>query len=340
MSTKTRLDKLDNEIQAALEAGDRARAAGLHGEKAAVYALAFDLQNAAKELAKANVLAAEDGQVEVSAMALLAQGKALAVDPSQHNGAADALNKAAALFSTLENSVGESEALALLAQLEMGAGRPKKALEKVSRAIDLLDAKEHSKLLIERLQQRAMIYWMVGEGKSAETDIIRAISHTNDPALRLELEVQQAALQNVPDVAQLQALWQQATQRKQFDLVADLHLQKAQTASAREQWDDAIREADMARKTARDSRDLFSPLRYLMATVILADGHEAAGNDVGALQSWLTCRTFLQHHLGVEVAKRIDMVLDALAQKWGRARMAKAIVRHQQQVAAEGKVEV
>ena len=100
--------------------GNRVEAAGLHGQKALIYAASFELQNAAKEVAKANALAAEEGAVEALARGHLAQGKALASDLTQRKAADEALFKAASLFATLEDPHGESVAWSDMAQLALG----------------------------------------------------------------------------------------------------------------------------------------------------------------------------------------------------------------------------
>ena len=340
-SNKQQLQALDEQIETAVSNGDRATAAGLHGQKALLYTLALDFRNAAKEVAKAGVLAEEDGQVDVVAQSFLTEGKAL-MQAGQAEAAADLLHKAAALFSTLELPAKEAESLAALAGLALANEDAAEGLSLLQKAAVLLSPNEQPAQLINLYQQQAILLWAVGEAAKAQAALDKAqavASQQNDESAKLVIETQKIALQETADSDTLAKLFNAAQRNQQPDLLSDIQLQQATAALDAGHFEEARRTATAARNAARDTDDFFSPVRYLAASVVMADVAQQQGDDAAVLAAWLTCRTYLQHALGPDLGQQIDRILNTLQQTWGQRRMAAAVAEYRRRAAEEGPYE-
>jgi len=351
MSSKfeDQLVELDRRIEAAQTAGDREAEAAARSQKALVLALSMDLQAAAEEVARVGALAEEEGQVETVARAHLAQGKALLNQPGRRDAARDALQKAAALYHTLEDAGGEAEALEELANLALATGDLKSAVAQVDRALDVLQGGETSDLAraIGLYQMRSSCHVLLGDLDAAAHDLGVAIDmaeRTGDEDLALQVRLQQHTLHSLaaggPLPGKLAALLQEAQRVGNLQATADIRLQQAARSLWAGEYHQALEQAEAARVAARDATDLARHVRYLSASLMMVEAQEQLGDRPGVLAALLTCKVYLETHLGQEVGRHVDALLDALEQRWGREGLAEAVRAYQQRVRDQGPYQV
>jgi tetratricopeptide (TPR) repeat protein len=342
---KEQLDELDRQIEAMQAAGNRAGEAAARAQKALLYALSMDLQAAAKEIAKAGVLAEEEGQVDTLARVHLARGKALLNQPGQHKAARDALHEAASLYHTLEDPSREAEVLKELANLDIAAGDSQGAMEHINRAIGVLEDGEASEpeQTTELYQMRSSCHLLLGDLDSALTDLDAALDlaqQSEDSALALQIRVQQYTLQSLRSEGttseRLAALLQEAQRAGNLQVVGDIQLQQAAQSLLAGQYHQALEQAQTARQAARESDDLTRFVRYLSASLLMAEAQEQLEDRPGVLATLLTCKVYLETHLGPEVGRYMNMLLDTLEQRWGREGLAEAVRIYQQRAQEQG----
>ena len=346
---KQKLDELDRLIERMRAAGNVAGEAVAHGQKALVYATSGDLSAAAGELAKVSALAEEEGRVEEMAMAHLARGKALTARSADRTRAVEALDQASALFHVLEDRAREAEALKELAVLDVIAGDLTQAKARFSRAIELLenvgeqdrDEQASADLTIELLRLRSRCHVLQRDPEAAIADLDAALALAGQrEALALPIRVERHTVQKyiaegaTPE--QLADLLHDAYRQDNIQVIGDVRLQQAAEALGDGDYRQALALAQDARHAARDAGDLNRFVRYLLASLVMAEAHEELGDRPAVLAALLTCKVYLETHLGPEVGRHVDLLLDTLEQRWGRGALVEAVHEYRRRVEEHG----
>ena len=340
---KRQLAELDRQIEEMQAAGNRAAQAALHGQKALLYALARDMRSAANEIARAGVLAEEDGQYENLAQAHLAKGKALLNQPGQQKAARESLQKAEALYHTLENRGREVEALKDLAALDGAGGDFERAAERLSQAIGGLEDGDEPELSIELHRLRARAHMLRRDLDAALADLDAALSAAQklgDDVLVLGIRVEQMTVRSLQSegmtTGQMASLLQEAQQSGNLGAVADVQLQRATESFLAGEHRRALEQVQAARQAARDGDDIERHLRYLMASLLMFDVWEKLGDRAEALAALLTCKVYLESQLGPQMEHALTPLLDTLEQRWGRDGLAEAVRLYKERVQERG----
>ena len=340
---KKRLAELDRQIEEMKVTGNRAAQAALHGQKALLYALARDMRSAANEIARAGVLAEEDGQYEQLAQAHLAKGKALLNQPGQRKAAREALQKAEALYHTLEEHSQEAEALKELAALDGANGDFESAAGRLSQAITALEGSDEPELSIELYRLRARAHMLQRDLDAALADLdtaLGAAQKLGNDVLALEIRVEQMTVRSLQSegmtTGQMASLLQEAQQSGNLGAVADVRLQQATESFQAGEYRQALEQVQAARQAARDGQDIERHLRYLMASLLMVDVWEKMGDRAEALAALLTCKVYLEAQLGPQMEHAMTPLLDALEQRWGREGLAEAVRLYKERVQERG----
>ncbi len=355
-SRKQKLDELDRMIERMKATGNTAGEAVAHGQKALVYVTSGDLSAAAGELAKASALAEGAGRFEEVALAKLAQGKTLTARPADRAKAVETLDEASALFHVLENRKQEAEALKELAVLDVIAGDLGQAEARFSRAIELLenvseneDEKEQASadLIIDLLRLRSRCHVLKKDPAAALADLDAALalaSAQRRESLALHTRVERRTVQKfiaegaTPEV---QAdILRDAYQAGNIQVIGDVQLQQAAEALGDGDDRQALELAQEARQTARDAEDLNRFVRYLFASLVMAEAQEGLGDRPAVLAALLTCKVYLETHLGSEVGRHVDLLLDRLEERWGRDALVEAVHEYRRRVEEHGPYQV
>jgi tetratricopeptide (TPR) repeat protein len=350
---KQKLDELDRMIERMRAAGNVAGEAMARGQKALVYATSGDLSAAAGELAKVSALAEEEGRVDELALAQMARGKALTARPADRTQAVEALNQASALFHVLENRKQEAEALKELAVLDVIAGDLSQAEARFSRAIELLenvdeqdrDEQASADLIINLLRLRSRCHVLQKDPDAALADLNAALALAGQrEALALPIRVERRTVQKyiaegaTPE--QLADLLRDAYRQGDIQVIGDVQLQQAAEALGDDNYRQALALAQEARQAARDAGDLNRFVRYLLASLVIAEAQEGLGDRPAVLAALLTCKVYLETHLGPAVGRHVDLLLDTLEERWGRGALAEAVREYRRRVEEHGPYQV
>jgi hypothetical protein len=204
----------------------------------------------------------------------------------------------------------------------------------------LLEGEEdESNRLVDLYRARSVCHLLVEDREATTADLDRALAvaqESGQQQLVLQVRIQRQLLQDEASVDSLDSLRQKAQQLGNLPAISDVQLQQAVAALQNSRFQQALELAQSARNAARDTDDLYSPVRYLSASLIMAEAHELMGDRPGVLADLLTCRTYLSHRLGQEVGKQMDTILDALSQRWGKTAMAEAVTAYQKRAQEEG----
>lgn len=334
---RQKIKELEARIAAHEAAGEREEAAAGRAQKAMLHTMLLDFGAAAKEIARVGELAAEEGAMEELAHAHLAQGKLLAQQGQK--GAAEALDKAAALYHTLDLPDRRVEAVTALVNFYAGNGRYRRAAETVNRTLESIDAEATPAPAVDLILLRAALHLQRGDLEAARADLDEALAvaqASGDASLILAVRLQQEPLSEEATAESLADLLQQARRHGDNLQLNDVQLQQAALALQEGRAQAAAEHAAAARAAARDQALADSPLRYLLASLILADAHEQMDDRVRVLAALLTCKVYLEHTLGAIVGKQINQLLDALALRWGRQGLETAVQAYQAHVAEHG----
>lgn len=350
---KQKLDELDQLVERMRAAGNVAGEAVARGQKALVYATSGDLSAAAGELAKVSALAEEEGRVDELALAQMARGKALTARPADRAQAVEALDQASALFHVLQNRKQEAEALKELAVLDVIAGDLSQAEARFSRAIELLenvdeqdrDEQAGADLIIDLLRLRSRCFVLQKDPDAALADLNAALALAGQrESLALHIRVERRTVQKyiaegaTPE--QLADLLRDAYRQGDIQVIGDVRLQQAAEALGDGDYRQALALAQEARQAARDAGDLNRFVRYLLASLVMAETQEGLGDRPAVLAALLTCKVYLETHLGPAVGRHVDLLLDTLEERWGRAALAEAVREYRRRVEEHGPYQV
>lgn len=333
--TRQKLADLDRQIKQMKSAGNRAGEALGHTQKAMLYVASMEMGAAAKEMAKAGVLAQEEGRVDEMALVHLAQGKTMALEPGQRAKARELLENAVSLYHTMEDYEHEVEALKELAALEAAEQNFEPAVQRISKVIDKLDEEQQAPQVIELLTLRANYQVCLKNIDQALEDLDTAIElagRTDHVEMGLTVRAQRQILQSVLEggsTEALDAIRREAARAGQFDIAGDLQLQQANEALLAGRYEQAAHLAETVRRAAQQAKDLGRFVRYLAASVALAGAQESLNNRREVLYALLSCKAYLETHLGQAVGQEINQILDAYKERWGKQAMAGAIRDYQ-----------
>ncbi len=346
-AAKAQLAELDLEIERMRAAGNRVGQAAVHSHKALLYALSMDMRSAAREMTHAGTLAEKEWRFEDMAATQLTRGKSLMHHFGQHKAARTALHKAASLYHTLGNYVHEAEALKALASLDIGAHHFKCAIARLNRAIVLLGGSDKTTLAVELHWLRARCHVLRRDLESALTDLNTALNlaqQGGNSTLALQVWVERQATRQLLSTGltgkQFAALLQKAQVMANLQGAGDIQLQRAIESFQSGRYRQALEQAQAARQLARDASDHTKHGRYLLSSLLIAEAEEKSNNRPGVLVALLTCKIYLGTHLGQEVNRHMNVLLDELKLRWGREGLAEAIRGYQQQVQQQGLYQV
>jgi tetratricopeptide (TPR) repeat protein len=174
---KRKLAQLEQEIAARRAAEDRDGEVAARAKKALLHLLSFNIQAVFGELAKIMTLTSgQESDYTELAQTFYVQGKQLARHPGQRQAAQELFFKAASVFHTLEDRLGEAESLRAWAQLDIAEGDFQSALKHLDKAIALFDDDSNElELLVELYRLRTNCHAHQGNAEPAWADMDKAL---------------------------------------------------------------------------------------------------------------------------------------------------------------------
>ncbi|MFT5583114.1 MAG: hypothetical protein ACI9VR_000692 [Cognaticolwellia sp.] len=326
--------RIQAEIHQARAQGQPLREAELRARLAEIHSEAQQWREAAQELHWAAQLALQEGAMAPHAEYLFEKGERLTHAPGLSESAARALRKACAaarVAGKLTLALSASQALVTL-WVEIQAWD--KAASATGEVIELLDSLGRKAELCDALEKRASyLHRMDREQPSdrsregALRDMSRAVALAelqDDLRRSVELRLMRRILRDFvwEEGAPISALHSELELDHDADPFADESLGQAMAALQAGMSETGNHHATAARDAALESAD---PLRYMLASLLLAEAAELAGDQPGALRALLSCKATLEKSQGKQAGHPIRLVLNALRHRWGDNAMADAI---------------
>lgn len=334
--TTKKLAALDIQIKEMKAAGNQAGVAAAHSQKALLYAMSMDLKAAAAEVAKASIIAQEEGRVEELALAHYAQAKALINIPNKQDEAKSLFEKAIALYHVMDNKLQQAKILQALSTINLTQENVTEAIKQLDEAIDLLDPTDNLEFIVDLLKARANTYIFEGNIKKGLKDLDTALNlaeqYQNQElilAIRLQQQTIKALTPQGASNEDLSTLLKDARQAGNFQIAGDVQLQQANIALQGGDYNNAYNQAEQVRLDIMKSTDLMRHGRFLSASIIMATAMEKLENHRLVLYALLSCKSYLETNIGKAVGQQVNQILNSLQERWGNETMKKAIDDYQ-----------
>lgn len=322
------------QIQQARASGQPLREAELRSDLSEIHSKAQDWRSAAQELHWAAQLALQAGAIAMHAEYLFEKGERLTHEAELKESAARALRKASAAAKVAGRLPLALSASRALVALEVEQQAWDKAASATSEVIELLDSMGRRAELCDALEKRASYLHRMDREQPSERsregalrDMGRAVALAelqDDLRRSVELRLMRRILRDFvwEEGAPISALHGELEMDHDADPFADESIGQAMSALQAGMSETGARHATAARDAALESAD---PLRYMLASLLLAEAAELSGDQPQALAALLSCKATLEKSQGKKAGQPIRLVLDALRQRWGDAAMADAI---------------
>lgn len=326
--------RIQPQIHQARAQGQPLREAELRAQLAEVHSQAKQWREAAQELHWAAQLALQKGAMALHAEYLFEKGERLTHAPELAASAARALRKAGAAAKVSGKLPLALTAAQALVTLEVEQQAWDRAASATGEVIELLDSLGRRAELCDALEKRASYLHRMDRETPSELsregalrDMGRAVALAelqDDLRRSVELRLMRRILRDFvwEEGAPISALHGELELDHDADPFADESIGQAMAALQAGMSETGARHATAARDAALDSAD---PLRYMLASLLLAEAAELAGDQPSALSALLSCKATLEKSQGKKAGQPIRLVLDALRHRWGDAAMADAI---------------
>lgn len=268
----------------------------------------------------------------------------LAATAGRLGQADDAIRRAEAAAHKAKGDVPDAELLALVrsAAIEVAVrrGRSAQALRRWEAWWDV--ASERSLTPDQRyaaFKQRAMLHVALEQPHQARAamEVAEEAAREGTPALALRARLERRAMANAleeeapRDFAAFIDIEREAMDAGVDGVAGEAALAQAVAAFRSEALAAGRTAADRARKHALSHRD---PLTYLLASILLAQERERAGDRVGVLQVLLRAKASVERAFGQGMGQPIVAVLDGLRDIWGHAEMGRVRLAYRRWVEA------
>ncbi|MEM7797613.1 MAG: hypothetical protein AAF633_00360 [Chloroflexota bacterium] len=312
-------------------------------ERGALYAQAEQWREAAFDFGRVAEIAEMVDQTQHAAQAYITQGNMFAQAQLW-----DQANKAYGHGADLYVSVGlyllAAQALRQVAAYHVWQKMTDQALVILQKAIDMLDPHEpeEAALLIKLYETLTQLYWSLGRFEAARTVMLDANEAVGHYAEMGPIADRQQIMQRViSGEISLPEAWVEAMPMITEAGWVDPPLGEAILAYNNSSWEKVVQSAALSRQQSRtamqmDEGDQQPLLRYLLASMLLADAQDKRGHRVSVLIALLTCRSVLTGRLGEAAGVSIDRVLDSMRSRWGDDGMATAVAGYQAYVQENG----
>jgi tetratricopeptide (TPR) repeat protein len=340
--------EIDRQIKTAQTAENFGDEIEARGRKVALLTVLQEWAQVAAELEPMAQLVAEQGQTHNLAQARYAQARALSHLPDRYEAAEARFAEALALYEEAGDAetplavrqhlaglyVAQGDEAALARTLDEAFARLPTAVSDPIPHIDLYRFRAgcHALLLnfqaaLADLQQALTLARQAGD-----EELLQAVGQQHEAATHL------AQGEWSPELGLF--IWPDLPGQPTPSLLADEDLLKALQLMQNGRFRPAFRFAQKALDNARQARDLYRYIRYLLASIILGQLHDQRNERVEVLTVLLRCKVFLEMGLGTAVRPYIDQFLDAMTERWGENGRRAAIRAYQDHVAQHGPIQV
>jgi hypothetical protein len=340
---RSALTELDGAIADARSRGQALDEADVRARKARLYSQVEQWREGAQELHWAAALACDAGRVDKQAEYLYGKGLLASKDPTLTDASLRALRRAKATARVIGREPLAQSALGLLGELLDKQGRVDLATQAMAEQLAGLENQGRSKALIKALQRHAVLCYRWNRqtpSPSLRNDALRSLSqaiavaeHLSEAREALELRLDRRILRDHAwgNGAPFSSLLAELELDGDPNPFGGEPLAAAMEALQAGRLEEGLRRADEARGNALRAGD---PQRYLLASLLLAEGRDLGGDRAGVLEVLLTCKGTLEQSQGTEAGGRLKVLLDALKGRWGTDETQAALQEYRSRIQA------
>ena len=339
------LRDIEQQIKTAVSFSDEIEA---RGRKVALLTVLQEWAQVVAALEPMAQLVAEQGQTHNLAQARYAQARALCHLPARYAEAEARFTEALALYEEAGDRETPIALLQHLAGLYVAQGDQDALARTLADAFARLPTAVSDPIPhINLYRFRAGCHALLLNFQAALIDLEQALAlarQAGDEALLQAVEQQYEAATHLargewsPELGMF--VWPDLPGQPTPSLLADEALLKSLRLMQNGRFRPAFRFAQQALTNARHAPDLYRYIRYLLASIILAQLHDQRDERVAVLTVLLRCKVFLEMGLGPAIQPYMDQFLDTMTGRWGENGRREAIRAYQEHVAQHGPVQV
>ncbi|MEM7344713.1 MAG: hypothetical protein AAF485_10750 [Chloroflexota bacterium] len=322
------LSRLNDELKRAAGDDPTAIAIAEHAHKGIKYASRNEWSKAAAEFSQLAFLSAEADDPAAEARAYYSQGMALFYLTNRQNEAQIVFERALALAKETDQSILAAKIHFILSTYRMTTGDIAQVMSELNQAFDLADAEQEPELVAQILQGRASIYQLQFQFAKAERDLTQALKvakRSSNVELRQSIEHDRILLKHytkngqfaTPTSDMLRSLQKLAKKYNDEGLGLFVELDRGLKALLDKKPKRALQIGQEAQQSALVATDSARYMRYIMASLLMAQAHDQLENRIDVLRVLLTCKKTLEVALGETAGQLIVPILDGLQTRWG-----------------------
>jgi tetratricopeptide (TPR) repeat protein len=323
------LAAVDEKLAERRAQGDLAGVADAQARRAFVFFEAERYAEADGQMAEAVDLYKEAGDTKGRGETQLARAMILSQLPGRENDTRACLDSAKALGRLAGDVVTEMKARQRITNLSESAGDWKAAETEVTRMIARVKELGLDRGVVDTHRHRGTIRMALGNPNASLQDFERALEaaeRVGDPQQTLMVRIERRAVQTVAlagadEVEPYSSLLADATALGDTGFEATVELQQAAEMLRAGRNVEGLAQAIDARDSALAAPN---PILYTVACLLIAEARENLRDYVGVLEILLSCKATLEHALGHEAGKQVNLVLESLRTKWGEDVLAEA----------------
>lgn len=338
---------IDGEIAAAVRANDTQKEIEVRGAKAAKHLIKFQFKQAAAELGKVADLVGQKGQMVHAATAKFAQARAYAQMEDGILLALQTAGQAGDLATQIDAAALQGDISLFMGKLYTIQENFVEAYQAFSLAVSAfgLEATQPEKF-VEALRLRAGVGTFVLLFDQADRDLMSALELAQQAGLQAEaaeIICQQDALRVFAKgeltADELGELLKIGSRFSDIQTEIEPNLQKALVMLKQKKFAPAQKLAQNSLRGARQEASTSGYVRYLCASVVLAEIHAAADEKVDVLKVLLRCKVYIEQAFTPAAGLFLDSYLNSFQGRWGSDVLQQAIGQYQSWVAENGPVE-
>lgn len=329
--------EIGHTIQAALSADGLHKEIELHQVEVIDYLQNCQFSKAAAALGEVATLIAQEGFLADAAAVRFAEARAYAKLPEQIEKCYSACHAALSLAEKVGNKQLRAEVCLFMAQLDVAHENFSSAYFAAAQAINLfekLDNQTEKLILCYHLQAGITAFLLMFEQSRKNFMVAHALAKMGENSASAK-EIQQhrsAAIQlerGDISIELLSHLMTATIKSGRREITSYHYLHSALTAAITRDYPAALKFAEKSLEQCRSDQMADGFIRYLLASLVLAEIHEAEKNRLSVLKVILRCKAYLENNfnnsVGIEFVKQY---LNSLHERWGKSELKDVVEKY------------
>lgn len=189
-----------------------------------------------------------------------------------------------------------------------------------------------------RTRTRAFFHTLIGNSQEAKNDLLDAFLHAKELGLIADLTQIEQELSLLPSksypspkltLSLLQAIQLHFKSQKYPQTDRNLYLEQALRYLSEKDYDEVVYRAAAAQMEALQLPIPQRYFDYLTASLLLAMGYDALGEDVLVLDALIACKRRLEHEIGLPAGELLKRITQHVISRWEPGRFQRAMSNYE-----------